>query len=257
MAQKEFYHDINLLRVSQLKDFRVHNLTTTERDTLAAALGAANEGIHVWDTTEKRQYYWDGATFVPGVSQSAVTGGMVYKGAISDSATAPVSPEVGFTYVWQGGEATLTWAGQTFSPDAQVSNGDQIIYRETNTWDVFQADVDIATETEAGIAEIATQAEANAATADDKIITPAKLQGFVVARGFAKTYFAGAVNTTALTPFTVSHNLGLQNKDSYVISVKDSASSEIMVDVDSVDSNSLTITTNVSTTNLKVTVIGF
>lgn len=257
MAEKEFYHDINLVRVSQLKDFRVHNLTTTERNALAAVLGATNEGLHVWDTTEKRQYYWNGSAFVSGVAQAAATGGMEYRGAISDPVNQPVAPEVGYTYVWQGGDATLTWAGQTFSPDATVSNGDQIIYRGTNVWDLFQADVDIATETEAGIAEIATQAETNAGTDDSRIVTPLKLQGFTDARGFSKTYFASAVNTVALTPFTVTHNLNLQNKDAFVISVKDAEGDEIGVTVRSTDINSLTITTAIALTGLKVTVIGF
>ena len=51
--------------------------------------------------------------------------------------------------------------------------------------------------------------------------------------------------------------LGLQNKDSFVVSVKSSTGSEISVDVDSVSANALTITTAVAVTGCTVAVVGF
>lgn len=257
MAKQDFYHDVDLLRVSQLLDFRVHNVTTTQRNTLGSALGAPNEGLHVWDVTEKKQYYWDGTQWVHGVVAGGTPGGMVYVGTYSNPTTAPPNPEVGYVYLWDGGDATLTWADQTILPNAEVQNGDQIIYRGVDTWDTFQADLDPATETTSGYVRIATEPETNAATADNLAVSPKNLQSFVDARGFARTYFNNAVNATALTPLNIEHNLNLQNKDSFVISVKNSSGVEVSVSVASVDVNNTTITTSIAVTNLKVTIIGF
>lgn len=254
---QSFYSDIALHRVSQITDFRVHNVTTTQRDALAAVLGAPNEGLHVWDTTLKQQFYWNGTEFINGVAGTSMPGAMVYKGTITDDANAPAAPDVGYVYVWDTTSATLAWAGQTFSPDASVQKGDQIIYRGANVWDIFQADLNPASQTDSGYSRFGTQPEVNAATATDLGVSPATLQGFVDARAFGKVYFNSAINTTALTPFTVTHNLNLQNKDSFVISIKNSAGAEITLDVVSATVNTLTITSSVSLSNLKVTVIGF
>lgn len=64
MAVKEFFHDIDLVKVGQLANARKQNLTTVQRNALAATLGPENEGLFVWDTTEKRGYTWDGTAFV-------------------------------------------------------------------------------------------------------------------------------------------------------------------------------------------------
>lgn len=251
-----FYTEhVSLSRVGQMVDFRVHNLTTTERNTLAAALGAAHEGLHVWDTDQKKQYYWNGTTFVAGVD--TITGAMQYKGAHTSLTTAPAVPEIGYTYVFTGTAGTLTWAGQTFLPDAEIQPQDILIYRGDNIWDIVQGDDDYATETVEGNIRIASQALVNGGTNLTDAVVPATLQGFVNARGFAKTYFANGINTTALTPFRVTHGLSLQNKDSYVISVKDSSSQEITLSVTSFDTNSLDIISSIALSNLKVTVVGF
>lgn len=256
MTTHNFYTErVSLNRVGQLVDFRVHNLSTTERNTLAAALNSTHEGLHVWDTTEKRQYYWDGTMFIAGVPIPA--GAMQYKGAHTSLTTAPAMPEVGYTYVFTGTAGTLTWAGQTFLPDAEIQPQDVLIYRGDNIWDIVQGDDDYATETVEGNIRIANQALVNGGTNTTDAVVPATLQGFVNARGFAKTYFVNGINTTALTPFTINHGLSLQNKDSYVISVKDSNSQEITVSVTSVNTNSLDILTSISLSNLKITVVGF
>jgi hypothetical protein len=50
MAAKEFYHDIDLVKVSQLLNFRVHNITTTDRGTLGGTLSGSHTGLTVYDT---------------------------------------------------------------------------------------------------------------------------------------------------------------------------------------------------------------
>ncbi len=157
---------------------------------------------------------------------------------------------------YTGAPGTLTWTDQTFFPDAEISTYDQLLYRAADTWDIIQGDVDYATETEAGIIDLATQSEVNAGTGTGAII-PGTLAGFATNKAFAKTYFVNSVSVTANTAFTVNHALNTQNKDSFVISIKNTAGSEISLDVDSVDTNNLTITSAVSLTGLKVCVVGF
>lgn len=253
MASREIYTDLDLVKVSQILNTRLHNVTTTERNTLAGTLGGANEGLIVFDTTEKQIYLWDGSVFLP----TKVQGAMVYKGTVTSLTTAPAGFEVGFTYVFTGTAGTLTWAGQTFSPDADVEVGDVLIYRGSNIWDIIEGNDDVATETTRGNIAIATQAEANAGTVTDKAIVPSTLSGYKTAKAIPSVYFNNAVTVAALTPLTITHNLGLQNKNSFVISVKDVDGSEITVDVDSATVNTLTLTSVVAITNLSVTVIGF
>ena len=117
--------------------------------------------------------------------------------------------------------------------------------------------VDVATASSvAGIIELATQAETNTGTDDARAVTPLKLATYVSNQALAKVYFASALSLVANTPLTISHNLNLQNKDAFVISVKDSAGSEVGVDVDSVNVNSLTLESSIAATNVTVTVVG-
>ena len=250
-----FYTDIDGSRVAQILDFRVQNLTTSERNTLAAALGADNEGIHVWDVTEKLQYYWNGTAFIQGVA--LIQGAMVYKGTHTSLSTAPVGADIGYTYVFTGTAGTLTWSGQTFFPDAEIQPSDMLIYRGTNVWDNIQGDDDYATETDAGNVRLAAQSLVNAGVNTTDVVVPSTLNGYRISKALASTYFENGVTTVALTPKRITHGLNLQNKDSYIASVKNSSSQEITVSIVSFDANSFDIISSVALTNLKVTVIGF
>jgi len=72
-----------------------------------------------------------------------------------------------------------------------------------------------------------------------------------------KTYFNGTVTLTADTEITIAHALELTNKDSYIITVADTTGSQVSVDIDSVDTNNLKITSSVALTGIKVAIIGF
>lgn len=252
MSVIQQYNNLDFQKVLELLNVRVQNVTSTERDALAATLGALNVGLHVYDTTLKQPYYWDGSMFVP----TKVAGAMVYKGTVTSLTTAPTNPEIGFTYVFTGTAGTLTWAGQTFSPDADIENGDILIYRGDNIWDIVEGNDDIATETVAGNIRLATQSEVNAGTVTDEAVTPATLTGFANAKQFAKTFFT-TTDLTALTPQTITHNLNLSNKDAFVIRTANSMGSEISFDVDSVNLNSFTLTSAIAVTGVRVFVVGF
>ena len=253
MSAKQYYHDIDLVKVGQLLNIRVHNVTSAERTALGGTLGAANAGVHVWDTDENQQYYWDGTQWVQGVQ--TITGAMQYKGAHSDLVNAPSSPEVGHVYrITTAG--TLTWAGQTFQPNAEVQVGDSVIYAGSDTWDVYQGDADEATETSLGLVELATQAEVNAGADTTRSVTPATLAGLLAALNIPRTYYEEGIALSALTPETITHNLGLSNKDAFTVRVSNSSGSSISVDVDSVDVNSITLTSFLGLTGVKVAIVG-
>jgi hypothetical protein len=254
MATKQYFHDIDLQSVSQLTNARIHNITTANRTTLAGTLNTNHIGLVVFDTDLLQQFYWSGSAFIPGVA--SVVGAMIYRGAYSNLTTLPTTPAVGDVYVLTAG-GTLTWAGQTFNPSAVVQVNDQVVYRGSNVWDILQGNAVEASGASLGLVVLASQAEVNAGSDTTHAVTSATLTSFVNTKALAKTYFNNSVTTVANTPLTVTHNLGLQNKDAFTISVKSSNGSEVSVDVDSVDVNSLTLTTGVALTTGKVCIIGF
>lgn len=253
MAIKAVWTDLDGQRIGILKDWRFNPLTTAQRTTLGGLLNSAHEGLFVFDTDDNFIYFWDGAAWVSGTS--SVAGAMSYKGAYSNLTTAPGTSANGDTYVMTAA-GTLSWAGITFNPSADVQVGDMLVRRSATIWDIVQGNAVQSSETVSGIIEIATQAETNTGTDDTRAVTPLKLVTHIANQGLAKTYFASGITLVANTAFTVTHNLNLQNKDAFVISVKDSTGNEVGADVDSVGVNSLTIESSIAASNVTVTVIG-
>lgn len=254
MAIRDYYTDIDLQKVSSLVNARIQNITTVNRATLAGTLNTAHIGLIVFDTDLLQQFYWSGSAFIAGTA--TIAGAMTYKGAYASLTVTPTTPAVGDVYVLTSA-GTLSWTTQTFSPSAVVQVNDQVIYRGTNVWDVLQGNAVETTNTSLGVSQVATQAEVNAGSDTTHAVVSSTLTSFVATKTFAKTYFLSTATTVANTAFTVTHNLGLQNKDSFVVSVKGSTGSEISVDVDSVSVNALTITTAVAVTGATICVIGF
>ena len=101
-----------------------------------------------------------------------------------------------------------TSAGSTFRQTAV--NG--TLGTTTVTWAAFGTSAPAATETTAGIAEIATQAETDTGTDDQRIVTPLKLATW---SGRPRKNFA-TIGDGVATQYTVTHNFGTRDIQIYV-----------------------------------------
>lgn len=126
-------------------------------------------------------------------------------------------------YVWNGASSTATRVldANTFDEleaaivsveEGTTNAGTQwrqtvvngTIDSTTNTWVAFGTSTPAASETTAGIAEIATQAETNTGTDDARIVTPAKLRN----QNFLAQVASGTFGDGAATSFDITHGLG-------------------------------------------------
>lgn len=271
MAVKQFYHDIDLVNVGQLVGARLQNVSASAMATLAGQLGAANKGLTVYNTTDNRIYVFNGTGFDP--FQIDVAGDIKFRGVINAANAEAVEKVSGYQYVVDTA-GTLAAAGVTFSPSATVEVGDQVLFVSATEAYVLQRNDVQATETTLGNVALATQAEVNAGLNDTDAVTSKTLHGYIdpiLAAQAAKdaeqdgrlmaleatqvySYFA-TVDLAAATPFTVMHNLNFSNKDAFVIRTA-LGGSDISLDVDSVNANSLTLTSLVPLTGVSVFVVG-
>jgi len=295
MAVKQFYHDIDLVNVGQMVGARLQNVSTTARNALGAQLGPDNAGLTVWDTTENKQYHWNGVAWQADTIE--VVGQVVFKGEINAANAAAVEKENGFQYVVSA-DFTLVVGAASY----EVEMGDLVLFTGPDTAVVTQRNDVTATETVSGNIKLATQAEGSAGMVMDEAVTPATLHGYLdplFAAQAAKDaeqddrltavegrvtvlegevdaiqaeqivqdgrldsleadrvkHFFTSVNLTAGAPATVTHNLNLADRDGFVIRTS-FGNSDISLDVDSVGANSLTLTSLVPLTGVKVFIVG-
>jgi hypothetical protein len=173
-------------------------------------------------------------------------------------------------YVWNGAAVAMTRAldASTFAELEQavttVEEGtsastsyrqDQIngtIDSSNISWVTFGAAAPTASETTAGIAEIATQAEVNTGTDDSHFITPLKLASW---SGRIKKY-AVSIGDGTNTSYTVTHNLA--TLDVTVAIFNNSNGEEVITDITHATINTLTIVFATAPTSnaYRVVVIG-
>lgn len=103
-------------------------------------------------------------------------------------------------------------------------------------WTSFGTSAPAATETAAGIAELATQGEVDAGTDTQRIVTPATLAGYA---GRVRRYITD-IGDGSNTSFTVTHNL---NSRDVVVQVRrnSGAYDYVIVDAEATTLNSVTI----------------
>jgi len=167
-------------------------------------------------------------------------------------------PENGI-YIWNGAAVAMTRSLDASTGDeleqavVTVDEGTSAgaSFRQTtinytigtgNTvWASFGTAVGAATETSAGIAEIATQAETDTGTNDTTFVTPLKLATY---SGRAKRY-AATFGDGSATSYVITHNLGTADVD---VQVRETGGSKRVVEceVRETSSNSVTLLFNVA-----------
>jgi hypothetical protein len=156
-------------------------------------------------------------------------------------------------YAWNGASTAMTRSldASTFAELEQavttVEEGtsaattyrqDQVngtIGSSTISWVSFGTSAPAASETTAGIAELATQAETDAGTDDARIVTPLKLATW---SGRIKKYSV-SIGDGSATSYTVTHNLA--SRDVHVTIYNSSTYDEVLTDVTHSTTNTLTI----------------
>jgi hypothetical protein len=194
----------------------------TQSNTNLASPGATIDGVSMASqdrvlvrsqstTSENGIYVWNGAAV-----------------AMTRSLDASTFPELeqAITTVEEG-----TSAATTYRQD-QI-NG--TIGSSSISWQTFGVSAPSASETTAGVAELATQTEVNTGTDDLRIITPLKLANW---SGRVKK-FAVSIGDGSATSYTVTHNLA--SLDVAVTVFQNSTGDEVITDVTHATTNTLTI----------------
>lgn len=267
MAELEFFQNLNGQGVAQLKGMRIHNIADAAAQTafegngnFGAALGVDNKGLVIYREDLARLAIWDGTQFV--FQEVQIAGDIVFKGmfdaslAIDDvGQPQTIEPVAGYQYVVSvAGTFNAGGTGVTLNGVQQLEVGDQVLFTSATEAYAIQRNDAEATETTLGNVRLATQAEVIAGTQATEAVTPATLQGKLDGEFYVKQH-AETVNIAALTPLTITHNLNLVDRNSFTVNVVRN-NSVISVDVDSVDANSLTLTSLVTLTGVRVTVQG-
>lgn len=151
--------------------------------------------------------------------------------------------EQAVTTVEEGTSAATTWRQDQINGTIDSS---------TISWVAFGTSAPSASESTAGIAELATQAETDAGTDDARIITPLKLATW---SGRIKK-FSVSIGDGSATSYTVTHNLA--SRDVHVTVYNASNYEEVITDVAHTTTNTLTIifATAPSSDAYRVVVIG-
>lgn len=158
-------------------------------------------------------------------------------------------------YIWNGSAVAATRApdastadeleGAVVVVDEGTSAGSSFRQSSVNfvldtgaiTWTSFISGAPAATETVAGIAELATQTEVNTGTDDNRIITPLKLANW----SGRKLKFTQTIGDGSATAFNIDHNFN--TRDVQVVVYRNSGSyDEVIADVTHPTVNRVTVT---------------
>jgi hypothetical protein len=248
MAEKKFLVDLNL-NLNELLNSRLENGTTFTSG------GTPFTGRVMYDTVNNRILYDTGTTLQTVATLNDVTGALNFIGGYNVTTNTPnlTTPPAGT--VNKGDFYVVTTGGTFFTETLEV--GDSLIAQVNNPstladWVILQANVIYASETNAGVIEIATQIETDAETDDLTAITPLKLGTYVANKGLTKKV-SFTSQTVSTTPLVLTHNL---NTREIQVAVFDSATyDEYVVQVVATTVNTVTITAN-STVTANVNVIG-
>lgn len=167
-----------------------------------------------------------------GQTNAAENGIYIFNGATSAMTRAPDANtadelEQAVVTVEEG-----TFAGNTY----RQTNVNFTLGTDPVNWTPFGTAAPAASETTAGIARIATQAEVNAGSADNLIVTPLKLANW---SGRIRKH-TQTVGDGTNTQYSVTHNLG--TRDVQVTVYRNASPYEVvLVDVEHTDNNTVTV----------------
>jgi len=263
MAGTPFNTDIDMLNVSRI--LNLPNATDPQEPATLAQLDAVVEGL-AWKDSTRVATQSNINLSAPGGSIDGVTM------ATSDRTLvkAQTSPPENGIYIWNGAAVPMTRApdASTFAELEQavvsVEEGtdSDITYRQTAIngtidtddvfWTAFGTAAPSASETVAGVIELATQAEVNTGSDTVRAVTPATLAGSTHSAKRYSTTFGDGSNTN----YIITHNLGTRDVV-HLIRLAGSPYDTVICEVEHTDTNNLTVKTNVApTTNeYRITVI--
>lgn len=215
---RAFHTDIDLLSTS-----KVVNLPTPTASGDAATKGYVDSVIEglAWKDSCRVRTQSNINLASPGATIDGVTM------ATNDRVLVPAqtADEDNGIYVWNGAATPMTRAADASTAaelEAAVVTVEEgtdadTTWRQTEvnftlgtdpvTWSSFGTSAPSASETTAGIAEIATQAETDAGSDDARFVTPLKLATYAG----RKLKYATDVGDGAATQYTVTHNLGTRD----------------------------------------------
>jgi predicted nucleic acid-binding Zn-ribbon protein len=198
MATKQFFHDIDLVKVGQLVDARIQNVTDAEESALAAQIVGQSAGLVIYNTTTQTLKIWDGIDTFRSVS-SDIDGDIVFQGTINPTNVAAkvAAAKKGHQFVVDvAGDLTIGSTTHT------VEVGDIVLFTEdagaSVEATVFNRNIDAATTDQAGIVELATDAETSAGTSTTHAITPASFAGSQWAADIAQNTVDIAANASEI-----------------------------------------------------------
>lgn len=147
---------------------------------------------------------------------STISGSLVYKGAYDAATNAPLLDATPIAGIKTGWTYVVTVAGTFFSEAVQV--GDMIIAKQDSPtlaahWTVVNKnipDIIAASESAAGIIEIATTAEVAAGTDDARAVTPLKLKQALATTPTLSLprKFKQAIGDASALTYAITHGLG-------------------------------------------------
>ena len=248
MATRLVGADLDFNGVARL--INVPDGTDPQHPATVAQLSALSEGL-AWKDNVRAASTANVNTASPGSTMDGVTLTTNDRVLLKDQ----TAPEQNGIYIYNGSSTPLTRADDAAdfdSLESAVVTVDEGTANEGSTWrqtevngtidtddllwTSFGATVGQATESSAGKIEIATTAETNAGTDDERAVTPKKLKEFT---GFTKKY-SGSIGDGSNTSYDVSHNLG--TRDVTVAVYRNSGNyDEILVEVRHKDTNTVTI----------------
>jgi len=223
---------------------------TADQDAVTVSqLNAAVEGIN-WKDSARVSTVSNIDLSSPGATIDGITMATNDRVLVMSQTSAPTNG----IYIWNGAAVAMTRSLDANS-SAELEQATVTVEEGTNagatfrqtavnftlgTNDVvftsFGTSAPSASETVAGIAEIATQAETDAGTDDLRVVTPLKLKTW----SLKPLKYSATIGDGSATSYTVTHNLGTKNL-SVTVSRVASPYDVVLPDIELTTTNSITI----------------